>query len=268
MGRPDELTAIVGRPEGNASAEDGAAPAVALRDLRVRYRPQDDPALSGATLRVAVGESVAVVGPSGSGKSTLLRAAAGFLRAEAGEVSVLGLPASDARLRGRVGYIPQQLGLVRARSAFDNAVMGALSRTATGRSLLGVFSPLDAEVAREALAAVGLERKMHDKVSHLSGGERQRVAIARTLVQRPQLLLADEFVSNLDVAAANDVLALVGKMRDRGVTMLMAMHDLDLVAAFADRVVVLAAGRVVGDFATASLDVQQIKAVMGSRPNA
>ena len=207
---------------------------------------------------------MALVGRSGSGKTTLLKAVAGLVPISAGSAQVMGRLPGASQNRGSVGYVPQQLGLVRSRSALDNALMGALPRTPTLQSLLGTYAPPDMEAAHQALAAVGLSAKEEERVGWMSGGERQRVAIARTLVQRPTILLADEFLSSLDVATANEVLSLVSTMRRTGVTILMAMHDLDLVVSFADRVLVLAAGGITGDFPTAALDVDVVKGVMRS----
>jgi phosphonate transport system ATP-binding protein len=238
--------------------------AVELRGLTVTYPAAVTPAVRGLDLEIARGQCVALVGRSGSGKTTLLKAVAGLVPISGGSASILGRPPGAAQNRGNVGYVPQQLGLVRSRSALDNALMGALPRTRTLPSLLGTYAPSDMEAAHEALSAVGLTAKEDERVGWMSGGQRQRVAIARTLVQRPTLLLADEFLSSLDVATANEVLSLVATMRRSGVTILMAMHDLDLVLSFADRVVVLAGGKATGDFPTADLDVDVVKEVMRS----
>lgn len=102
-------------------------------------------------------------------------------------------------------------------------------------------------------------------MSRLSGGERQRVAIARTLVQRPAVLLADEFVSNLDAQTADEVLELMAQLRKAGVATVMAMHDLDLVVAHADRVVLIAGGKVRGILETHDLEAQTVREVLRSR---
>jgi phosphonate transport system ATP-binding protein len=187
------------------------------------------------------------MGPSGSGKTTLLKLAAGLLRPTTGGVTLHlpdAAPAEEHLRAGRVGYIPQHLGLVRNRLVLDNVLAGALARAPRLRSLVGDFPEADVAAALEALRAVGLASKWDRRAQQLSGGERQRVAIARALVQRPMMLCADEFVSNLDVANADVVLGLVDALRERGVTVLMALHDPVLAKAHADRVAVVRAGRV------------------------
>lgn len=235
-----------------------------LQGLAVTYPGATRAAIGGIDLDVAKGECVALVGRSGSGKTTLLKTVAGLVSPSAGSVEVLGRPAGAVDLRGRVGYVPQQLGLVRSRTALENALMGALARTPPLPSVLGTYAPAERAAARQALSAVGLANKADEKIAWMSGGERQRVAIARTLVQRPSVLLADEFLSSLDVATANEVLGLVQALRREGITILMAMHDLELVVTFADRVAVLADGALAGDFATASLDVNLVQEVLRS----
>jgi phosphonate transport system ATP-binding protein len=228
-------------------AAEERAPAVDLRAVHAGYGRVSRTVLRGVTLQVPPGDAVALLGPSGSGKSTLLRVAAGLLRPSRGE-ALLRLPAAapavDHLRAGRVGYIPQHLGLVKSRRVLDNVLAGALSRAPLLPSLAGDFPPAERRAALEALDAVGLAAKAQDRARHLSGGERQRVAIARALVQRPRLLCADEFVSNLDTANADRVLGLVDDLRRDGVTVLMALHDLDLARAHAHRLVHLREGTV------------------------
>jgi phosphonate transport system ATP-binding protein len=238
------------------------APAASLRDATFTYPGAQAPVLRPVTLDVAPGSTLALLGPSGSGKSTLLRMLAGLLRPTTGE-AVLRLPAeapAHAHLRaGRVGYIPQHLGLVRSRRVLDNVLAGALARAPLLPSLAGDFPPAERQAALDALEAVGLGAKAHDKVHALSGGERQRVAIARALVQRPALLCADEFVSNLDVANAERVLGLVDGLAEQGVTVVMALHDLGLAKAHAQRIVVLRQGSVARDVAAQDVSAEDLR---------
>jgi phosphonate transport system ATP-binding protein len=158
-----------------------------------------------------------------------------------------------------VGYIPQHLGLVRNRLVLDNVLAGALARAPRLRSVLGEFPPAEEAAALDALRSVGLEGKAGQRVHSLSGGERQRVAIARALVQRPALLCADEFVSNLDVVNADLVLGLVDGLRARGVTVLMALHDLELARTHADEVLFLRAGRVAKRMPARDLSLEEAR---------
>lgn len=224
----------------------GPEPAVEVRGVAFRYGgPGARAVLRDVDLEVPRGARLALLGPSGSGKSTLLRLVAGLLRPGAGRVTLRlpePAPAPEHLRAGRVGYIPQHLGLVRSRTVLDNVLAGALARTHVAASLVGDFGAADLDAADEALASVGLAGRGRERVHSLSGGERQRVAIARALVQRPALLCADEFVSNLDEANADRMLALVDALRDRGVTVVMVMHDLALARRHADELAFVRGG--------------------------
>jgi len=224
----------------------GAA-VVEARDLWFAYRG-DQWVLSQVELEVPQGTIYAVMGPSGAGKTTLLRLLAGLLRPQRGEVRVLGADIHNGApkgLRRRLGYIPQQLGLVRSMTALDNALMGALGRLRGPGPLLGLFPKEEVERARELLSALGIGHKAQEKVFRLSGGERQRVAIARALMQDPLVVFADEFVSDLDLPLAAEV---IGRMRElaraRGLTFVVNMHELPLVRDYCDWALVMRKGQV------------------------
>ena len=193
-------------------------------------------------LAVTSGEALAIVGASGSGKSTLLALLAGLDTPSAGTVELDGndLFALDedarAELRGRiVGFVFQSFQLLPALSALENVM---LPLELAGRP--------DAErAAREVLARVGLGERLQHAPKHLSGGEQQRVALARAFVVRPKLLLADEPTGSLDAESGEGVIELLFELnRAAGTTLVMVTHDEHL-AARCDRVVRLAAGRIV-----------------------
>lgn len=202
--------------------------------------------LRDVTLSVPEGSFLAIVGPSGSGKTTLLKLMAGFLTPRHGSLTMLGEPLHGhmpRQLRLKLGYIPQQLGLVRSLSALDNVLMGSLGRVGSVRSLLGAMPEAERDSALHWLDRLGLGDKAQERVFKLSGGQRQRVAIARTLVQRPSIVLADEFVSDLDQATAVDILGLMrGISAEQSITFIFTMHELGLVERFAGRVVVVKDG--------------------------
>jgi phosphonate transport system ATP-binding protein len=223
-------------------------PAVEVQDLWLAYRPGEW-VLKSVELRVPRGQLWVVMGPSGAGKTTLMKALAGLLPFQRGTVEVMGF-----RLQGEpprafrrvVGYIPQQLGLVRGLTALENVLLGALGRHGGLGPTLGLFPRQEVTRARDYLAMLGLGDKAGTRVFNLSGGERQRVAIARTLMQDPQLILADEFVSDLDLPRAARILETIrGLVRERGLTLLMNLHEIQLVRELADHVVVLKDGRIV-----------------------
>lgn len=226
-------------------------------------------ALRGVSLRVGCGERRAVVGPSGSGKSTLLKMLKGIVSPLRGEVQTLGVAVcergSDRCLRARVGYIPQNLGLVESATVLDNALMGALHRTGEVRSWLGLFREEDYESAHEALDLMAIAPLADRKAHQLSGGERRRLAVARALVQRPELLLADEFLSELDDATAEQVLAGLEEARCRlGMTLVVVEHDLRVACSFCDEVTVLRGGQVVAEARSRDLDESSLRGLLRS----
>jgi putative ABC transport system ATP-binding protein len=200
-------------------------------------------ALAGVSLTVARGEFVAVVGPSGCGKSTLLNLISGVDRADAGTVRVCGLEltwASEAELtrfrRRSVGVVFQAFHLVANLTAEENV---ALPLALDGRS--------DTERVRVLLGRVGLAERARHYPGELSGGEQQRVAVARALVHRPALLVADEPTGNLDSGNGMRVLEVLEELRrGEGTALVLATHDRSIVER-ADRIVSLHDGRVVGE---------------------
>ena len=216
--------------------------ALRLEDLSIGF-PGHAPLATDINLQVQSGEAVAILGPSGGGKSTLLKTIAGLLPPVSGGMEILGHPHPDRPPRGSVGYVPQRLGLVRHTSVLDNVQHGALHLASGWQSLLH-RSPAGAmERSWEALRAVGLEDKAHDPILNLSGGQQRRAAVARTLVQRPRLLLADEFLGELDPLTAGTVAGAVRKLQEEEATaVLMVEHRLDQARQVADRVFRLAGG--------------------------
>ncbi len=231
-------------------------PAVTIEDLWFAYRGQNW-ILRGIDLQVPAGGFWAIMGPSGAGKTTLMRILSGLLPFPRGRVLLMGRSLAEEpepRLRRIIGYIPQQLGLVRGLTALENVLLGSLVRHPGWRTALGFFPRAEIERAMALLEMLDLADRAHEKVFRLSGGERQRVAIARTLMQDPQLILADEFVSDLDLPRAAQVLAFVHRLvREKGLTVILNLHELQLVQEFADHVVILKDGQVV--FESRALDL-------------
>lgn len=209
------------------------------------------PVLGEIELDAGAGEVTMILGMSGSGKTTLLKLCKGLLAPRSGSVRVLGEPVRAAPGRGwldpRVAYIPQQLGLVRTRSALENVLIGALARTRGPAALAGWLPAAERTRAEGLLARLGVAHKAGEKVFALSGGERQRVAIARALMQEPRVLLADEFISDLDPVTTETIMAIVGEIARAGVTVVMTTHEMDVVRSYADHVVVLRRGAKVMD---------------------
>jgi phosphonate transport system ATP-binding protein len=153
-----------------------------------------------------------------------------------------------------VAYIPQQLGLVRSLSVLDNVVTGALARVGGLAGLARLFPEDELRYARELLRRLGIERLTEQSAYAVSGGERQRVAIARALMQRPRILLADEFVSQLDHTTAREIMGAVAEIAAEGVAVVIATHELDVVRGDVQRLVLLRGGEKTLDVPAHRLD--------------
>jgi ABC-type lipoprotein export system ATPase subunit len=201
-------------------------------------------ALRGVSLEVQPGERVALLGKSGSGKSTLLNLLGGIDQPTSGGLHVAGRDLG--RLSGRelarfrsaaVGMIFQAFNLIPSRTALENVELPMVFAGRPPRERRAT--------ARQALEAVGLGERLHHRPSQLSGGEAQRVAVARSLVNRPHILLADEPTGNLDSATAREVIDLLTEhVRARGTTLLLVTHDEELARGHTDRVVRLRDGQI------------------------
>jgi phosphonate transport system ATP-binding protein len=212
-------------------------------------------ALAGVSFAIAAGERVAVIGPSGAGKTTLFRMLNGTLRPSTGTLAFCGRDAAalsprEARaMRRRIGTIHQQALLVPSLSALDNTLCGALGRWSLLRSLRTALAPArgDVERAVAALARVGLADKRDARADELSGGQQQRVAIARIVMQDPEVILADEPFASLDPALVDQVAALLLGLADAGRTLVCTLHDVELALRLFPRVIALRDGRIAFD---------------------
>ena len=220
-------------------------PVIELRDVSRRY---DDgpPALTDVTLTVRAGEAVAILGPSGSGKSTLLNLVAGLDRPDTGTVTVagervdgLGEAASARYRRARIGMVFQFFNLLDDLTVTDNVVLPA--------QLEGMARAEASRRAAELLDQLGVARHSRAYPGRLSGGERQRVAVARALMNRPALLLADEPTGALDTASGEEVSALLTELNADGQTLVVVTHDLALARSCTRRTIQLVDGRIAGD---------------------
>jgi len=220
------------------------------------------PAVDGVSLEIEPGERVGLVGPSGAGKTTLLRLLVGAVRPSRGRVVVdgrdlAGLSARDLRgVRSRTGFVHQDHRLVPNHRVVTNVLAGRLGRWSFLRSLREVFWPRRAAVKQvhRLLARTGIPDKLYQRVDTLSGGQQQRVAIARALYQEPQALLADEPVSSVDPARAEDTVRLLAEIAEQeNLTLCVSLHNLDLARRYFPRLVGMRAGRIAFDCLTAEL---------------
>jgi putative ABC transport system ATP-binding protein len=214
---------------------------VRLRAASKQYESAGPPALDRVDVEIGTGEAVAVMGPSGSGKSTLLNLIAGLDRPTAGTVEVAGVDLGQlsetglARFRRtHIGIIFQFFHLLDDLTVRDNVLLPA--------QLAGVRRQVARRRAEELLEELGLARKADAYPARLSGGQRQRVAVARALVNRPALLLADEPTGAVDAATGGQVADLLTELHRGGQTLLLVTHDPVLAQRCATRVVTLADG--------------------------
>jgi phosphonate transport system ATP-binding protein len=210
--------------------------------------PNNTVALKDVSFTVDDGEFLVVIGLSGSGKSTLLRCINRLIEPTEGRVfwdDVDITRASTAelrRLRRRIGMVFQQFNLVKRSSVITNVLSGRLGYANPLISLMGVWSKADREQAKGALTRVGIADKAYQRADSLSGGQQQRVGIARTLMQEPRLILADEPVASLDPVLSHSILQYLEQLNKEGITVICSLHFLDLVHRYATRVIALKEG--------------------------
>lgn len=242
-----------------------AGPVVSVSGLAKDF--QGNPVLRGLDFDVPAGVATALIGANGSGKSTALKCLIRLVEPSAGQVRMLGqdvavLGARDLRrFRSQVGVVWQKHNLVPRLCALSNVVHGVQARMAGPRAWFQSLAP--AAVRNEALACldrVGLAAKALQRVDSLSGGQQQRLAIARVLMQRPAIVLADEPDASLDPQSGEEVMRLLSDLaRQDGLTLLFISHRMEHTLAFSDRILGLQGGRIVMDRATASTDAAQLR---------
>jgi len=217
---------------------EAGAPILEVSDVTVRYNSRL--ALEGVSFRLIRGERVAVVGPNGAGKSTLFKVITGVLHPTTGEVRVCGHKPGGHIC---IAYLPQrsQVDWAFPVSVADVVMMGRIGRL----GLLRHPGARDWEYVHQCLEVVGLADLANRQIGELSGGQQQRMFIARALAQEAELMLMDEPLTGLDVTSQEDIFRILEELRQRGVTVMVATHDLNLAAERFDRVMLLN-GRLLG----------------------
>lgn len=241
------ITSSGTEPDRSDLLRRNAAPLIEIVDAAKRY-DGGTAGLDGVDMRIHRGESVAVLGPSGSGKSTLLNLIAGLDRPTSGSVTVagarvhaMGESASARFRRARIGMVFQFFNLLDDLTVLDNVLLPA--------RLAGLGRRQARHRASELLARLGIGDLATGYPSRLSGGERQRVAVARALVNRPALVLADEPTGALDTASGHEVAALMRDINASGQTIVVVTHDRALAESVASRTIELVDGRIASDTA-------------------
>jgi len=253
---PTAVGTPMATPAGPRAGTDLSAPPMyALAGVGKTFDGRDV-ALTDVSLTIRQGERVAFIGPSGAGKTTLFRILNLTLPPTTG---VLGVDGRDAAgldgpglraLRRRVGTVYQQHNLVGRLRVVHNVLAGHLGRWSTAKALLSLALPQEVESAVEALRRVGISEKLYARTDTLSGGQQQRVAIARVLVQDPDVILGDEPVSSVDPSLAAALVGLLGDLSAANrKTLLMNLHSVDLALRHFPRVVGVRQGRIAFDLA-------------------
>jgi phosphonate transport system ATP-binding protein len=243
------MTSNMETQQKNRDPGSPSVPAIVLQGARVRYTTAGPHILDIDSLVINPGERVAIIGPSGAAKTTLLRLVNGYVQPESGRVTVLGQDLNRSGASpGRVGFVFQDFNLVERATVFQNVLWGRLGRVNPWLSLFNWFPEKDKRLAMQAIAEVDLIGQAGQRADTLSGGQQQRVAVARVLAQEAEIILADEPVSNLDPALADDILRLLVEVtRRHGVTLLMSVHQPALAKRYAKRIIGLRQGRIVFD---------------------
>ncbi len=227
-------------------------------------------ALDNLSLEIPDGQFVAIIGLSGSGKSTLLRCINRLINPTKGRIIWDGIDITAAtddelrQIRRRIGMIFQQFNLVKRSSVLTNVMSGRLGYVSPIYSVFNYFPPSEKDRAVAALKRVGIADKMNSRASDLSGGQQQRVGIARTLMQDPELILADEPVASLDPATSHSVMKYLELLnREDGLTILCSLHFLSLARAYSHRVVALKDGKLEFDGSPKDIDNDRFKMIYG-----
>ncbi len=222
-------------------------------------------ALRGVNLKVKKGEFLSILGPSGSGKTTLLRSINGLESIEKGNIFFDKEKINETYLpevQKKTGMIFQDFNLVNNLSAINNVLTGLLNSSSKFLSMFYLFTKDQKLEALKALETVDLLDKAYSRVDELSGGQRQRVGIARAIIKKPKLLLADEPVASLDPKAANLIMSLLKKINQEfNITVVCNLHQVELATKYSDRIVGLLDGEIIFDKPASQIDKMSVNQI-------
>ena len=247
---------------------------IEFKHVNKKY-PNGFEALKDIDLTIGQGEFVAIIGRSGAGKSTLIRTINRMHDITNGTLTVDGTDVMQLHgkslraFRRRIGMIFQSFNLVTRTTVIKNVLTAFVPELPWWRAALGIFTKAEKTAALEALDKVGILDKAFVRADQLSGGQQQRVALARTLAQNPQIILADEPVASLDPVTAKQVMDDFQRInRDMRITILINIHHVDLALQYATRVIGIRAGRVVYDGPAGEVDGAVLDAIYQDRKEA
>ena len=235
-----------------------------IKNLKKTFKDRTE-ALRGVDLKVNKGEFLSILGPSGSGKTTLLRSVNGLENIDSGEIFFDSKKVNKIYLyevQKKTGMIFQEFNLVNNLSAINNVLTGLLNSSSKFLSMFYLFTKDQKLEALNALETVGILDKAYSRVDELSGGQRQRVGIARAIIKKPKLLLADEPVASLDPKAADLIMSLLKKInKEFKITIICNLHQVELASKYSDRIVGLLDGEIIFNKLTSNINRSSINQI-------
>jgi len=232
--------------------------------------PNGVQALVDVNLEIEQGEFVAIIGLSGAGKSTLIRTVNKMIDITSGKLVVNDIDVSELegkklrKFRRKIGMVFQSFNLVNRTTVIKNVLASRVADMSLFKSILGLYSRQDKIKALEALDKVGILEKAYIRADQLSGGQQQRVALARTLAQDPEIILADEPVASLDPVMAAVVMEDFQRINEEfNITIIINIHHVDLALKYAQRIIGIQAGKIVYDGSVANIDNDTLKKIYG-----
>lgn len=225
-------------------------------------------AVDNVSLDIHQGEFIGIIGSSGSGKSSLLKTINLLVKPSKGsiyldDVNITKLNNKELRdIRKNIGFVFQDYNLIDRSTVLENVLIGRLGYKSSFKSLFGIFSDDDYNRASIALRQVGLSEKIFERADQLSGGQKQRVAIAKTLCQRPRIILADEPVASLDISTSQNVMEYFKRVNEKkNMTILINLHDVNLAKKYCNRIIALKKGQIVFDGKAGDLSGDTLKRI-------
>jgi len=238
---------------------------IKINNLKKTFHNTGTKALKGIDLHVKKGEFLSILGPSGSGKTTLLRSINGLEAIDSGKIFIDNQKLTKGSLpeiQKKTGMIFQEFNLVNNLSSINNVLTGLLNSSSKFLSMFYLFSKDQKLEALRSLEMVGVVEKAYNRADELSGGQRQRVGIARAIIKRPIVLLADEPVGSLDPKSANIIMKLLKEINKKfRITVVCNLHQIDLATKYSDRIVGLLDGSIIFDKSTININPLFIKKI-------